>query len=42
MDKFYAYLDAHREQNLAELKRYCAQPSVAAQGLGMTEMAAAR
>lgn len=39
MEKFYAYLDAHREQNLAELKRYCAQPSIAAQNVGMTDMA---
>ncbi|MGQ0604937.1 MAG: M20/M25/M40 family metallo-hydrolase [Anaerolineales bacterium] len=40
MDKFYAYLDSHREPFLDELKRYCAQPSVAAQGVGMAEMAA--
>jgi acetylornithine deacetylase/succinyl-diaminopimelate desuccinylase-like protein len=40
MERFYAYLDANRERFLDELKRYCAQPSVAAQGWGMTEMAA--
>lgn len=40
MDPFHAYLDSHREQFLDELKRYCAQPSVAAQNLGMAEMAA--
>lgn len=40
MDTFYAYLDASRDRFLDELKRYCAQPSVAAQNLGMAEMAA--
>lgn len=40
MQNFHAYLDAHRERFLDELKRYCAQPSVAAQNLGMREMAA--
>ncbi len=40
MDKFYTYLDANRDRFLDELKRYCAQPSVAAQNLGMAEMAA--
>ncbi len=40
MDPFDAYLDAHRDQFLDELKRYCAQPSVAAQDYGMTAMAA--
>ncbi|MCS6910473.1 MAG: M20/M25/M40 family metallo-hydrolase [Anaerolineales bacterium] len=39
MDTFYAHLDANRDRFLDELKRYCAQPSVAAQNLGMTEMA---
>jgi len=39
MQKFYEYLDAHREQNLAELQRYLRQPSIAAQNIGMTEMA---
>ncbi|MBL8058731.1 MAG: M20/M25/M40 family metallo-hydrolase, partial [Anaerolineales bacterium] len=40
MDKFTAYLDAHRDQFLEELQRYCAQPSVAAQNQGMPAMAA--
>ena len=40
MDAFEAYLDSHRDACLNELKRYCAQPSVAAQNKGMTEMAA--
>jgi acetylornithine deacetylase/succinyl-diaminopimelate desuccinylase-like protein len=40
MQAFYDYLDAHREPFLAELKQYLTQPSVAAQNLGMTEMAA--
>jgi acetylornithine deacetylase/succinyl-diaminopimelate desuccinylase-like protein len=39
MQAFYAYLDAHRDQFLDELKRYLRQPSVAAQNLGMTDMA---
>lgn len=34
------YIDDHLEQNLAELVRYAAQPSIAAQGLGMEECAA--
>ena len=33
------YLDDHLEQSLAELTRYAAQPSVAAQNLGMEECA---
>ncbi len=40
MQAFYEYLDAHREQFLAELKHYLTQPSVAAQNMGMAEMAA--
>ena len=39
MEAFYEYLEAHREQFLEELKRYLRQPSVAAQNMGMTEMA---
>jgi acetylornithine deacetylase/succinyl-diaminopimelate desuccinylase-like protein len=39
MQAFYSYLDSHREAFLEELKRYLRQPSVAAQSLGMTEMA---
>lgn len=34
-----AYLEAHLEEALAALGRLCAQPSVAAQGLGMAECA---
>jgi len=40
MQSFYDYLDSHHDQFLAELMRYLRQPSVAAQNLGMTEMAA--
>ncbi|MBF8284501.1 MAG: peptidase M20, partial [Anaerolineales bacterium] len=40
MQPFYDYLDSHHDQFLAELMRYLRQPSVAAQNLGMTEMAA--
>ncbi len=34
------YIDDHLDQNLAELTRYAAQPSIAAQGLGMEACAA--
>jgi acetylornithine deacetylase/succinyl-diaminopimelate desuccinylase-like protein len=34
------YIDEHLSENLAELTRYAAQPSIAAQGLGMAECAA--
>jgi acetylornithine deacetylase/succinyl-diaminopimelate desuccinylase-like protein len=33
------YLESHLETSLEELKRYCAQPSIAAQSLGMDETA---
>ena len=33
------YLEAHLEESIAELSRFCAQPSVAAQGWGITEAA---
>jgi acetylornithine deacetylase/succinyl-diaminopimelate desuccinylase-like protein len=39
MQAFYDYLDSHREQFLAELKQYLAQPSIAAQNKGMQAMA---
>jgi acetylornithine deacetylase/succinyl-diaminopimelate desuccinylase-like protein len=39
MQPFYDYLDSHHDQFLEELKHYLRQPSVAAQNLGMTEMA---
>src|SRR5687768_15044876 len=35
-----SWIDAHREEALADLVRYCSQPSVAAQGWNMEEMAA--
>lgn len=34
-----AWLDAHREEAIADLQRFCQQPSVAAQNWGMQEMA---
>jgi acetylornithine deacetylase/succinyl-diaminopimelate desuccinylase-like protein len=33
------YLDSHLDESVAELSRFCAQPSVAAQNLGMRECA---
>jgi len=39
MSNFKAYVDSHRDQFLAELQDFCRQPSVAAQNLGMREMA---
>src|SRR3990172_5131911 len=36
---FYAYLDAHHDQFLDELKTYLSQPSIAAQNKGIREMA---
>jgi len=35
-----AWIDSHREEALADLQRFCRQPSVAAQDMGMEEMAA--
>jgi acetylornithine deacetylase/succinyl-diaminopimelate desuccinylase-like protein len=40
MDKFQAYVEANRERFIAELQDLCRQPSVAAQNIGMKEMAA--
>ncbi len=40
MDAFRAYVDANRERYFDELKVWCAQPSVAAHGVGLEEMAA--
>src|SRR5579875_2961298 len=40
LDPVLTWIDAHREEALADLQRFCRQPSVAAQGLGMEEMAA--
>lgn len=39
MERFLAYVDANRERYLEELKALCAQPSIAAQGIGLEEMA---
>lgn len=39
MDKFREYVDANRDRFIAELQEFCRQPSVAAQNLGMREMA---
>ena len=39
MQAFYDYLNSHHDQFLDELKLYLRQPSVAAQNLGITEMA---
>ncbi len=33
------YLETHLDESIAELSRFCAQPSVAAQGLGIAEAA---
>jgi acetylornithine deacetylase/succinyl-diaminopimelate desuccinylase-like protein len=40
MDKFKAYVEANRDRFVAELQDLCRQPSVAAQNIGMQEMAA--
>jgi acetylornithine deacetylase/succinyl-diaminopimelate desuccinylase-like protein len=40
MERFQAEIDANRGRFLDELKTFCAQPSVAAQGIGLEEMAA--
>jgi acetylornithine deacetylase/succinyl-diaminopimelate desuccinylase-like protein len=40
MQQFQAYIDANRERFLNELKAFCSQPSVAATGEGLPEMAA--
>ncbi|MBI5033055.1 MAG: M20/M25/M40 family metallo-hydrolase [Chloroflexi bacterium] len=39
MDKFQQYVNANRDRFIAELQDFCRQPSVAAQNLGMREMA---
>ena len=39
MDKFQTYVEANRDRFIAELQEFCRQPSVAAQNLGMREMA---
>src|SRR5437870_5390504 len=35
MDDLFRYIDAHTEEFIANLVRLCAQPSVAAQGVGL-------
>jgi len=40
MDKFQEYVNANRERFTAELQDACRQPSIAAQNIGMREMAA--
>jgi acetylornithine deacetylase/succinyl-diaminopimelate desuccinylase-like protein len=37
MEQFQAYIDANRNRFLDELKALCAQPSIAAQGIGLEE-----
>ena len=39
MDKIFAHIEAHVEENLARLKQACAQPSISALGEGLTETA---
>jgi acetylornithine deacetylase/succinyl-diaminopimelate desuccinylase-like protein len=39
LDPVLSWIDSHREEALADLQRFCRQPSIAAQDLGMEEMA---
>lgn len=39
MEQVYEYIHAHWPQAIEDLKRYCAQPSISAQALGITECA---
>ncbi|HSR29041.1 MAG TPA: M20/M25/M40 family metallo-hydrolase [Anaerolineae bacterium] len=39
MDDILAYIDSHLEQTIERLQDYCRQPSIAAQGVGMDQMA---
>ena len=39
MEKFNAYVEANAERFIEELKEFCHQPSIAAQGIGLEEMA---
>ncbi len=39
MEKILAHIETHTDEYLARLKRACAQPSISAQGEGLTEMA---
>jgi acetylornithine deacetylase/succinyl-diaminopimelate desuccinylase-like protein len=38
MEKFNAYVEANAERFIEELKAFCRQPSIAAQGIGLEEM----
>ena len=40
MEQIYEYIDTHWPEAIEDLKRYCAQPSISAQGIGITECAA--
>jgi acetylornithine deacetylase/succinyl-diaminopimelate desuccinylase-like protein len=39
MDDILAHIDEHMEETVQRLQRFCRQPSIAAQGVGMAEMA---
>ena len=39
MEEFSKYVDENRDRFLAELRDLCAQPSIAAQGIGLEETA---
>jgi acetylornithine deacetylase/succinyl-diaminopimelate desuccinylase-like protein len=39
MERFQSYVDANRDRFLDELKTLCAEPSIAAQGIGLEETA---
>jgi acetylornithine deacetylase/succinyl-diaminopimelate desuccinylase-like protein len=39
MEDILAYIDRHLDQTVARLQTFCRQPSIAAQGVGMAEMA---
>jgi acetylornithine deacetylase/succinyl-diaminopimelate desuccinylase-like protein len=39
-DGYDAYIDAHFDEFIEELRGFCARPAIAAQGVGMTESAA--
>ncbi len=39
MKQVYDYIDAHREEYVELLQKFCRQPSISAQGLGIREMA---
>ncbi len=39
MNDILAYIESHMEDTIARLQAFCRQPSIAAQGMGMAEMA---